>query len=582
METADVRIIAELLGPNQERASESARFDVSSLRPSDSSLARRSPMSSTTPFWDQLLDLLFQDAPASGPRPENAFLEHLGSSAVSPRLQDLSGDVVDLRDLPEWSEEIILKQALAIIQRFGGRVSATPSSGEIAACFENHLLYAVGNSEQLTDVQRRLIMSLCAIANRVPFSLMRQSQFALDSLDKPSDIRDALVASHYAKSNYLRRIDEAVKSGISRFEPSPPRRILLIGFANGAVQAVKSLGEAAGVKVSVTAVTFSIPGRVGMPGPAYNLISSQPSDEDPGVLWHEALSADEVREQLQRSEESEFDAVLTVSKAVRKRDKGQLGIINSAPYVNLVNDLRSVWKIPLIVVTGLFKFWPSALNSVCDDYLGEPGESEANSLDAEHPHSSINYLITERGVFSADEFLETPFSSLIFGSDSFLTSSRVAAAYVLKDQGIDDTLRKLVDSGSHNGKCGPNLQTTMTSSEVAPEATPATGAKENLQERRRRDARREMSQYQLSGDFPQQYWAADAYFKEMAKDPDWLKARLGKFVSLLGEDPVCELTGDSAEELRDQVYREWGYRPIYIRKVDRGCIKEAMKARPAS
>ena len=320
--------------------------------------------SSTTPYWD---DLLTRHAQAYGrpvAQPHRVFQEHMILNTDRPLYRDLAGQLVDLRALPDSSSKINLNQVLAIIQRFSSRVSATPSSGEIAACFENHLLYAVGEAVELSDSQQRLVTSLCAIANRLPFPLLRQSQYALACLDHPINLNIALVASYYAKSVYLDRINETASAQYSKLLSSEIRRILVVGFSNGAVQVIKSLAKASSVELSVTAANIYIPGRITLSGDALQLML-----RDVENVKLTVMGTNDVED---FSRPAEFDVVLTVSKAVRKRDNETIGVINGEPYVRLATEICSRDGIPLFVVTGFFKIWPRALNCVCDDYFYWP------------------------------------------------------------------------------------------------------------------------------------------------------------------------------------------------------------------
>lgn len=480
------------------------------------------------------------------PAPPDPAILHTrieGESAWAPA--DVAGRPLDRSAFPKSGAQLTPAQALVLVERFRKRTETIWTTGEFVTCLEHHVLYGIGQSTSLNEIQRRFIASVCSVSRRRPLPALLWSEFVLANLDTPLRVREAFAASLFTKAKQLstirKRAGEAwrrlLDSGKLAHDEGP--RILAVANSRTLIEALKGIAEVDDKQISVFVPEMKWRYPTGFLRdhfrkefePFRNLTCNPISERNA-----ESLLVD-----------SEIDVVLTGCKLIARSPSGELHVVNSAPCIDLVKKAQNSSAL-VVVATGMYKIWPDWFY---ERYHGEiPSIERWNNEPANGllHGDELTWIFTERGEFKADVFAK------VHPPVSFFESTGLHRSSALQIKENTEAFKNKRSARTVKG-CKPI--TPMADEEMAPYRRPLT--EEELRERTawEHDSVPDKCQY-----------AHDYYYRNVVVDDAWYRANEGKWVSLLGTQPPRIMVRDTLAELIVDAQNEWGRGAHLTRRVD--------------
>lgn len=308
--------------------------------------------------------------------------------------------------LPPNARDLTVEQAMVLQECFRQTVVNNRSSGDIAANFGDLVLYIVGDSSTLSELQKRLILTACAVVRRRPLPVLRWSQFVLSNLEHLQRIRFVLTACKISKGRLASRLGNVVRFALPELGLPESPRLLAIGYSGTVASIVRGISAVSPKPLLVFSPKLDLPGKLQPSGELLKEDLESGSDRIEVVVVPDDMVKD-------LCEKKQADLVIAGCKVIGRTARGTVEIVNSAPCVKLFREAREL-GLPVMVVAGLYKIWPTGFYEQHRQSTIDRETLNGDLYNATLREDEIDWIFTERGCFRAKDFGQNPTANAYF------------------------------------------------------------------------------------------------------------------------------------------------------------------------
>ncbi|MCX6023895.1 MAG: hypothetical protein NTZ05_19625 [Chloroflexi bacterium] len=452
--------------------------------------------------------------------------------------------------------------AAALVDAFRLRLRQNPSAGDIAENLADLVIYVMGTSPKLTARQREWVTALCDTVGERPLPALRWAEFIRSNLETPERIRLVLIACKRSMHALAGRLTTVIASNARRLHLLHQPSIVAVGYSKTIVAAIQGVAKASDGPVTVYTPEIRLPGK---PQAEHELLQQELTTRESRVTVISLPISQLFDELAAHNVNAAFMGCKVLARAPRTAADGTRSFtveaVNSRLAAQIGRRLREE-GIPLIVVAGLYKIWPTAFYEQ-HRTTGVLGPAfKGRPLNDVLDERNIDWILTERGCFRTATFMEAEVTAPYFDDPDFVTPCVLSAC-------ADNDLKAMIKR-YNRGDRAPHPMIGVKN--VGPNQLSVDA----LRAEREAAAVEERERYAATGELPEHFTEAREYFEQLLLDDAWYAAYHHQYVALMGQTVIDEDADRVA--LLQRLYRQYGRRPLYTGHVTRE--QSALRLRP--
>jgi len=432
--------------------------------------------------------------------------------------------------LPSNAAELDADTASLLLERFAAAI-ARPllapqrqllSAGDAAFNFSCLVYYAL-SSRELTPFLRDLVLDTCDVADNRPLPVMRWTSFVRSNIADQLRVRTVMRSCIFSKTLLEPRLSLSIAQLSVALPLKDELHVLAIGTSKTVISGLAGFAKTPNKKVLITSATPSLAPALREAGLSYQIVADD-------KLW-------------QPNGKPPFDFAVIGCAVVGRTAESEVEVVNWSGDVALAKQARAN-GVPLIVMSGLYKFWPQRFYEANRDTAVNIQDS-ASTKNLFLTQRDIDWLVTEYEAVNFRDPQRPQWMRFLFEARSLDVTSGLSLC-----SNRANIIRQILDK--ENIYKIDNLLSQLSMNEP------------DLFERYQRHP--EDFEYMATHKLPAQFVAAQAYYYRQIKDPQWFARYEGKYIAVLGGGEGI-VTDDTLEGVIHKMYTEWGFRPIFQTRV---------------